>query len=85
MSSPVSREYNAFVSRFAWLRITVCFVVFSASGSGGLGGWRDFGPVLVVEGCPGVLGVGGVVGVGAVVCLLHHRWVTGMKAEATDA
>ena len=68
----------------------VCFVVFRASGRGGLGGRKDFGPGLMVVIIVGGLGVfvGGLAGAdGEVVEFgLLRRWrVTGMKAEVTEA
>ena len=72
MISPASMLYQDFISGWAWLRIMVCFVVLSASGSGGFTFHRDFGPE-VVEGPCGFSGIIGVV----VACVIgvifpHH-------------
>lgn len=67
----------------------MCFVVFRASGRGGLVGHRDLG----VFGLFGVwgrteVGLAGVVAPGIVaivVCFPQQRRVTGMKVEVADA
>ena len=65
----------------------MCFVVFSASGSGGFCGFDldgGLGPVVVFAGFVIVVDVGAA-GVEGVVCFPRRRRVTGINAEVAEA